>query len=182
MVEDARRSQQSPSQRKLEVHKSENRKLEVDRLVRRTLARGRGVTTRAWLTAARRAVPGDAPTPTPRLVLTATRHFALRRGLARRAAPAQKGRLARYAAFPRPWPSVRRRDTPYPAPPATPSVPLIANTHARVHGTPAIAWRGNEESGVRGERGVGQGGVVERERVEDGGHELMSKTFPNFAF
>jgi len=33
------------------------------------------VSTRAWLTAARRAVPGDAPTPTPRLVLTATRHF-----------------------------------------------------------------------------------------------------------
>ena len=60
------------------------------------------MTTRAWLTAARRAVPGDAPTPTPRLVLTATRHFALRRGLARRGRARPKGPFGAVRGLPAP--------------------------------------------------------------------------------
>ena len=34
--------------------------------------------------------------------------------------------VPRYAAFPCPWPSVRRRDTPYTTPPSTPCMPLLA--------------------------------------------------------
>ena len=71
-------------------------------LVRRTLARAQAVSTRAWLTAAHRAVPGDAPTPTPRLVLTATRHFALRRGLARRGRARPKGPFGAVRGLPTP--------------------------------------------------------------------------------
>ena len=48
-------------------------------IVRRTFARAQAVSTRAWLTAARRAVPGDLRAPTPRRVLTATPQFVSRR-------------------------------------------------------------------------------------------------------
>ena len=57
---------------------------EVDSLVSRTFARAQTPSRRAWLTAARRAVPGDRPTPSPRPVLTATRDFVSRHRSARR--------------------------------------------------------------------------------------------------
>ena len=109
------------------------REPEVDSLVSRTFARAQTPSRRAWLTAARRAVPGDHPTPSPRPVLTATPDFVSRHRSARR------GRAPLRALFcpvrglppePRPWPSVRRPDTPYPTPPTTPRVPLIANTRS----------------------------------------------------
>ena len=57
---------------------------EVDSLVSRTFARAQTPSRRAWLTAARRAVPGDRPTPSPRPVLTATPDFVSRHRSARR--------------------------------------------------------------------------------------------------
>ena len=57
---------------------------EVDSLVSRTFARAQTPFRRAWLTAARRAVPGDRPTPSPRPVLTATPDFVSRHRSARR--------------------------------------------------------------------------------------------------
>ena len=57
---------------------------EVDSLVSRTFARAQTPSRRAWLTAARRAVPGDRPTPSPRPVLTATPDFVPRHRSARR--------------------------------------------------------------------------------------------------
>ena len=42
------------------------------------------------------------------------------------AAPARERSFAPYAAFPGPWPSVRRRDAPYTTPPSTPCMPLLA--------------------------------------------------------
>ena len=58
--------------------------LEVDSLVSRTFARAQTPSRRPWLTAARRAVPGDRPTPSPRPVLTATPDFVSRHRSARR--------------------------------------------------------------------------------------------------
>ena len=57
---------------------------EVDSLVSRTFARAQTPSRRAWLTAARCAVPGDRPTPSPRPVLTATPDFVSRHRSARR--------------------------------------------------------------------------------------------------
>ena len=59
-------------------------KWKVDCLVSRTFARAQNPSRRAWLTATRRAVPGDRPTPSPRPVLTATRDFVSRHRSARR--------------------------------------------------------------------------------------------------
>ena len=59
-------------------------KVGVDSLVSRTFARAQTPSRRAWLTAARRAVPGDRPTPSPRPVLTATPDFVSRHRSARR--------------------------------------------------------------------------------------------------
>ena len=53
-------------------------------VVSRTFARAQTPSRRAWLTAARRAVPGDRPTPSPRPVLTATPDFVSRHRSARR--------------------------------------------------------------------------------------------------
>ena len=57
---------------------------EFDSLVPPTLAPAQTVPTRAWLSVARRAVPGGPRAPTPRRVLTATRHFVPRCTSARR--------------------------------------------------------------------------------------------------
>ena len=59
-------------------------RIEVDSLVSRTFARAQTPSRRPWLTAARRAVPGDRPTPSPRPVLTATPDFVSRHRSARR--------------------------------------------------------------------------------------------------
>ena len=53
-------------------------------VVSRTFARAQTSSRRPWLTAARRAVPGDRPTPSPRPVLTATPDFVSRHRSARR--------------------------------------------------------------------------------------------------
>jgi len=56
---------------------------ELDTIVRRTSPLAQAVSTRAWLSATRRAVPGGPRAPTPRRVLTATRDFVLRYRYAR---------------------------------------------------------------------------------------------------